>query len=438
MIRIVDCAVEDPFPLLAERRVHWDAQTQAVVAAIIDDVRHRGDEALLDNARKFDAPDLTTIWVSEEELAAASLAQPHAKAIGLATGRVRAYYEVQEGLLRGYGEDAKPGVWTLPAVQEGGGYIGWRHLSLASAGVYVPGGEAAYPSSVIMNAVPAQVAGVPRVTIATPARSDGTVHPAVLYSIRYIGLTQVLKVGGAAAIAAFALGTETVARVDKIVGPGNRFVNEAKRQLWGQVGLDGYAGPSEVCVLADDHANARWAAADLLTQIEHAADNSGFLVTLSRAKADEVLAEAEIQLGQSPRAPTMRAALRDHSLALVAKDMEHACEILNAIAPEHLSLSVDDPEQVLDKVRNAGCVLLGEFTPESAGDFCLGPSHTLPTSGAARFGGPVSVLDFMKIQSVSRLTKEGLESLLSTIEAFGEMEGFPAHARGAVLRFRDS
>ena len=298
----------------------------------------------------------------------------------------------------------------------------------------MPGGNAVYPSSVLMNVLPANWAGVARTFVTTPAGRDGALHPAVLVALRLADVTQAFKIGGAAAIAALALGTESVPRVDKIVGPGNRFVNEAKRQLWGQVGLDGYAGPSEVCVLADDEANDEFAAADLLTQVEHAPDNAGFLVCLSRAKLDAILAAAERQLKNAKREETMRAALRDHSLAIVARDLDEALEIVNAVAPEHLTLAVKDPEKAMEKVRNAGCILLGEHTPESAGDYCLGPSHTLPTSGAARWQSPVNVLDFLKVQSVARLSSADLQPLIPTIETLAEVEGFPAHGFGATVR----
>ena len=247
-------------------------------------------------------------------------------------------------------------------------------------------------------------------------------------------MIEVYKVGGAYAIAALALGTESIKPVDKIVGPGNRFVNEAKRQLWGRVGLDGYAGSSEVCVLADDKANASFAAADLLTQVEHAEDNAGFLVCTSRSKLDEILAEADRQMSGALREGTMRAALAHEGWAIVARDLSEALDLVNWIAPEHLSVATEDPENLLGRIQNAGCVLLGEWTPESAGDYAIGPSHTLPTAGAARFGSPVNVFDFVKVQSVSHLTRSELMELTPVIEAFGEMEGFPTHGHGATIR----
>jgi histidinol dehydrogenase len=428
---LVDATEEDPFARLKGRAIQYDADVAERVAHIIAEVRTHGDEALLASARRFDSPGLTSIVATEAEWATADLSDEHRDVLDLALERVMRFHRVQlETLTAAMEHDGTSWRWRLPEAD-----LSQRILPMASAGIYVPGGKGTYPSSVIMNAGPAVAAGVERVVVTTPARPDGTLHPAVLYAAHRLGVRDVVKVGGAAAVAALALGTQTVPRVDMIAGPGNRYVNEAKRQLWGQVGLDGYAGPSEVCVLVDDDANAAWAAADLLTQVEHAEDNAGFLVSLSRAKAEEVLDEAERQVRGAPREAILRAALRNHGLALVARDLAQACEIVDAIAPEHLTLSVRNPDEALARVRNAGCILLGEFTPESAGDFVLGPSHTLPTSGAARFQSPVNVVDFLKIQSVCRLDREQLEALLPAIEGFGAMEGFPAHARGGTIRF---
>lgn len=435
MTTIYNCSEVDPFVILRKRSLHRDSSTEKIVSEIIEAVRTRGDEALLESARRFDAPGLPSILVTQQEIEAAEVEDKVLEAIRTSASRVRAFHQMQAKVL--FGERIY-GWWKTPDLstdsQRGGLGLGQRFRPLTSAGVYVPGGNATYPSSVIMNAIPAQCAEVKNVFVTTPARQNGTLAPAVLVALREVGIQKAFKVGGAAAIAALALGTESISRVDKVVGPGNRFVNEAKRQLWGQVGLDGYAGPSEVAVLADDHANATFAAADLLTQIEHAPDNAGFLVTLSRAKADEILAEAERLMTGQPREAAMRAALKNESMVFIAKDLAQAVEIVNAIAPEHLTLAVEKPETVVDSIQNAGCVLLGEWTPESAGDFCLGPSHTLPTAGAARFGSPVNVLDFVKVQSVSRLDFATLEPLIPVIEAFGEFEEFPIHGHGATVR----
>jgi histidinol dehydrogenase len=451
MIKILDSSTDDVIAALRGRSVQRDDQTERIVKEIIDDVRQRGDEALLDNAQRFDAPNLESISVSDSEVWDVQLGEGLSRAILDAAGRIERFHREQfarltaglneitgdsydsDGIYRfnmpPYGQYG----WSLDPLR--GSRLGQRLLPVGSAGVYVPGGNAMYVSSVLMNAIPAACAGVDTIYVTTPARADGTLHPAILYAMNIGPLTvKPFKIGGAAAIAALALGTESVPRVDKIVGPGNRFVNEAKRQLWGQVGLDGYAGPSEVCVLADDDANDDFAAADLLTQVEHAPDNAGFLVCLSRAKLDAILASAQRQLQGAPRETTMRTALAGASLAIVAKDLDEALDIVNAIAPEHLTLAVREPERAMEKVKNAGCILLGEHTPESAGDYCLGPSHTLPTSGAARWQSPVNVLDFLKIQSVARLTPEELQPLIPTIEALAAIEGFPAHAKGASIR----
>lgn len=438
-MKIIDCKTEDPFALLKKRGSQRDAATEKIVAGIIADVRSRGDEALLETGRKFDSPSLQSLEVTAEELETATISERFLGAIRESLSRVRSFHQQQlEAITTGM-RPAGNGryVWLTQHGEPGTvpeGSFGQRLMPVLAAGVYVPGGKATYPSSVIMNAVPALVAGVQSVFVTTPAARDGNLNPAVLVALREVGVTRTFKVGGAAAIAALALGTETIPRVDKIVGPGNRFVNEAKRQLWGAVGLDGYAGPSEVGILADDSANARLAAADFLSQIEHAEDNAGFIVATSQAKVNEILAEVERQVTGTPREAIMRQAMADEAMVFIARDLNEACDVMNAIAPEHLSVAVDNLDAALAKIQNAGCVLLGEWTPESAGDFCLGPSHTLPTAGAARFGSPVNILDFLKVQSVSRLTREQLEPLIEVIEIFGEMEGFPTHGFGGTIR----
>ena len=449
-MKIIDTKVEDPRPALRARGVRYDQEVVDVVAAIIADVRKRGDAALLENARRFDSPSLETLLATQEEIDEAMPIAEHAFAIDHAIERVKEFHEMQlSALTSGWKESdfqsaevrRKSGQprhhvankrWTWKKPNEPG--IGQRLSPLTSAGIYVPGGNANYPSSVIMNVVPAQVAGVNVVTVATPARTDGSLSPAVLYAARYCGVAKVVKVGGAAAIAAMAIGTESVERSDKIAGPGNRYVNEAKRQLWGSVGIDGFAGPSEVCVMADETANAVFVAADYLTQIEHAADNVGLLICTSEAKLQEIQAEIERQLTGSARESTMRAAIADFGAGFLVRDLEEACELANLMAPEHLSLAVSNPDRIVGQIVNAGCVLIGEWTPESAGDYCAGPSHTLPTSTAARFGSPVNVLDFLKIQSLIQLDRTGVQGLIPTIEAFGQMEGFPAHGNGASKR----
>jgi len=464
MITILDTTTSDVFATIRQRSVHRSAETETVVSEMIEDVRQRGDEALLDSARRFDAPGLTKLVSEPADWAQAQVSAGTLQALERALYQVQAFHSQQLiALTQGWSPfELQPATerhaegqplhvlpnfeyrWEKHPLQHQGwkrsestGAVGQRLLPLRTVGAYVPGGNASYPSSVIMNVIPAQCAGVNAVFVTTPARRDGTLHPAVMAALAMCGVARAFCVGGAAAIAGLALGTESIPRVDKVVGPGNRFVNEAKRQLWGQVGLDGYAGPSEVAVLIDPTSRAKYAAADLLTQIEHAPDNAGFLVATNRAKLDETLAEVERQVAEAPREATFRQALAGASLAILARDEAEACAIINAIAPEHLSIATRDPEATMARIHNAGCVLLGEWSPESVGDFAAGPSHTLPTSGSARFGSPVNVLDFLKVQSVIRLSREDLTDLAPTVEAFGDMEGFPAHACGSRVRFED-
>jgi histidinol dehydrogenase len=451
MIRLFNTQTEDPRPFLSQRGVTFDSAISECVANTIEDVRRRGDEALLESARRFDAPDLTTLVASQAEVDEAMPLVDQSFALDHAIERVKAFHEAQlAAITAGWKKEdfqspderkqhGQPRhhvsnhrwTWNLTAEPE---MLGQRLSPLEKVGAYVPGGNATYPSSVIMNVVPAQVAGVNQVVVTTPARKDGSLAPALLYAARYCGVARVVKVGGAAAVAALAIGTESVPKVDKVVGPGNRYVNEAKRQLWGSVGVDGYAGPSEVCVLVDDTSNAKFAAADFLTQIEHASDNAGFLVGTSERAVQAVLHEVENQLSGAAREETMKAAMQDHGAAIVCRDLSEACEIVNMIAPEHLSIAVKDSGSALARIENAGCILIGEWTPESAGDYVAGPSHTLPTATAARFGSPVNVFDFLKMQSLLRFERSSFDELASTIEAFGEMEGFPAHGRGATIR----
>jgi histidinol dehydrogenase len=287
-----------------------------------------------------------------------------------------------------------------------------------------------------MNAIPALVAGVQDVILASPPKPDGTLNAAMLVAARLLGLQKILKAGGAVAMGALAYGWEGFERVDLVVGPGNAYVNEAKRQLWGAVGVDQYAAASEVCVWAHEDAPADLAAADWLTQIEHAADNVGVLIATCADHAQEIIEAAENQLAFAERRDSMRAALRDFGVVVVCPDPTQAVTFINAFAPEHLSILGDEASQWIGDIRNAGCIALGLSTPQSAGDYAAGPSHTLPTSGAARFGGPLNVQTFLKFQSLIHLAEEDLEALAPVIETMGQLEGFPAHANGASVRSR--
>jgi histidinol dehydrogenase len=432
---------------------------KSTVEQIITDVEKRGDEALLDSAKRFDSKELSSIHVSREELEEATVEAKLFESIRFALKRVQYFHLNQlEVILQGWwGSQLSliPDILELKLPRKpidvrwaisrepsrvAGFYprseklgIGQRLLSLEKVGVYVPGGRAIYPSSVIMNAGPATVAQVPFVMVATPSRRDGLLHPAVLTAIREVGVNQTVKVGGAAAIAAMALGTESVPRVDKIVGPGNQFVNEAKRQLWGRCGFDGYAGPSEVAVLVDQYSNARFAALDLLTQIEHAPNNVAFLVSTSESKLLEIKNECEslFEFAQDPAG--IRTAYSS-SVSILVSDLDEAADVINEIAPEHLSISLENPQKILPRVQSAGCVLLGDGSAESAGDYLAGPSHTLPTGGAARWQSPVNIMEFLKFQSVIETNFEEISELSEHIDRLARIEGFPIHAMDATGR----
>ena len=462
MRRLV-CGQEDVLQILRRGRIERDATLEAGVAAILADVRERGDAALLDAARRFDAPDLHTLKVTAEELETATLDRKPYEALRTALWRVRRFHiqqlEVLLGAWYGFstahmtdvldlgsprppiaarwaiGDRPNPDPRRFPTAPTFG--VGQIVRSLDSAGIYVPGGGATYPSSVVMNATPAAVAMVGRIAVTTPARKDGTLAGAVLVALRESGANEVFKVGGAAAIAALAYGTESIARVDKIAGPGNKYVTEAKRQLWGVVGLDGYAGPSEVLVLADETARPEVAATDLLTQIEHAPDNVAYLVAVGPDVIEPILTATETLLNDAPRADIMRAALMG-SFAVEARDLPEAVAVANTVACEHVSLALRDPERALRDLRHGGCVLLGETSPEAAGDYLAGPSHTLPTGGAARWQSPLNAMDFLKFQSVIGLSLEELRELAPSIAEIGALEGLPLHGGAGLMRLENA
>ena len=442
-MRIIDARREDPFDALKSRTPTCDEAVGRAVEEIIEDVRKRGDQALLDNARKFDAPGIESIQVTADEIDSASVPPEQARAIEVAAERVLDFHTRQYEALVSGEQPTESGAGRAREWYAGGrfaGRVGRRYVPIDTVGVYAPRGTAGYPSSIIMNVLPAKAAHVRDTVVTTPAGPDGKLSPAVLVALRTVRYSEgfrAFKVGGAAAIAALALGTESVPRVDKVVGPGNKFVNEAKRQFWGTVGLDGYAGPSEVCVLADATANAKFAAADILTQIEHASDNCAYLVCDDEPKLREILSEIDAQATGAPREKVLREALAGEGMAFLAASKSQALDIVNAVAVEHLTIMTADPEKDMLKIQNAGCIFLGDWSAEAAGDFCVGPSHTLPTAGAARFDSPVNVLTFLKVQSGVRLTREQMADLAPVVETFGAMEGFPAHARGAACRFEE-
>lgn len=414
-----------------DRKPSFDATLVRSVAQTIEEVSLRGAEAVLEHTRRFDSSSCDSVIAEIPK--EVDLPEEHQNAIRSAIERVTAFHEIQlETLTEGMTALGDGWGWRAFSDDEReSGMVGQRLLPMASAGIYVPGGKAAYPSSVVMNVVPARVAGVQRIVVATPPAKDGSIPAPVLFACRELGVDAVLNAGGASAIAATALGIDGCDRVDVIAGPGNRYVNEAKRQLWGTVGLDSYAGPSEVCVVVDEGSDARSAALDLLTQIEHAEDNVAVLVGLSQASVDRVLEEVDSLLVTATRSASMVRALQDQGVAIVCETIDEACEAVNRFAPEHLALHVEDPQVFLQQVRNAGAVMMGRWTAQSIADYCEGPSHTLPTSGGARFASPVNVMTFLRLSSVSMLEQEDAAHLAPIAKAFGEMEGLPLHGQAA-------
>ncbi|MER3413790.1 MAG: histidinol dehydrogenase [Armatimonadota bacterium] len=402
-------------------------EAERAARKIVEQVRFLGESALLDYTRKFDAPDIQSIKVSEQELSDAQTTV--AEEILFAIARVRRFHKEQMRVLS-QGWDAS-GAWAFE--DEHGNRMGQKLVPIRRVGVYVPGGKADYPSSVVMNCVPALIAGVEQIVVCCPPNRDSSLPSSVLFACAELGIHEVYKLGGAQAIAAMAFGVG-MERVDKIVGPGNAYVNAAKRMVWGLVGLDCYAGPSEVCILADDGASPDWVAADLLTQLEHGEDCAGFVIALSEELLESVKAETLKQAKTAQRRDIILAALRDHSAFFLANNREDACDLANRIAPEHLTLMVREPEDWLPLVRCAGCVYLGDRTPQAAGDYLLGASHTLPTARAARFASPLSVLEFLKVMSVSRMCNAGLSALAAPTIALAESERLPSHADGVRKR----
>jgi histidinol dehydrogenase len=395
-----------------------------VVRAIIADVVARGDAALIDYTQRFDRLSLTpeTLRVTDGELEAAAAAcdAETLQALHLAKERIETYHAAQKPA------DTR----TTDAL---GVTMGWRWTAVEAAGLYVPGGTASYPSSVLMNAVPARVAGVERVVMVAPT-PDGKVNPLVLAAAKVAGVDEVYRIGGAQAIAALAYGTATIAPVAKIVGPGNAYVAAAKRRVFGQVGIDMIAGPSEVLILADGDANPDWVAADLLAQAEHDTAAQAILVTDSPALADAVEAAVERALATMSRAEIARASWRDYGAIVVVPDLEAAIPLVDRLAPEHLEIETADPERLAAKVRNAGSIFLGAHTPEAIGDYVGGPNHVLPTARSARFSSGLSVLDFMKRSSILSCTPDALRALGPAAIALGKSEGLDGHARSVAIR----
>ena len=415
---------EARFTALLSAKRESAPEVDEAVAAIIAEVRARGDAALIDFTERFDRLRLTpeTLRISEAEIDAAVAAAPaeEVRALELAAERIAAYHERQRP------EDAR---WTDPA----GAELGWRWTAVDAAGLYVPGGLASYPSSLLMNAIPAKVAGVGRLAVCLPT-PGGEVNPLVLAAARLAGVTELYRIGGAQAVAALAYGTETVRPVDKITGPGNAWVAAAKRRVFGTVGIDMIAGPSEILVIADAGQNPDWIAMDLMSQAEHDESAQSILITPDAGLAEAVARAVEGLLGRLARREIAGASWRDNGAVIVTRDLSEAAELANRIAPEHLEILTDDPEQVAAGIRHAGAIFLGPWTPEAIGDYVGGPNHVLPTARSARFSSGLSVLDFMKRTTVARLTPGALARVGPAAETLGHAEGLEAHALSVRLR----
>lgn len=401
----------------------FNANALTAAAEIVQDVRNRGDEALREYTSRFDGVDLEDFRVSQEAIdeAIAQIDPELQRALQHAARQIREFHERQV-------EQS----WFH--VREDGALVGSKVEPIEAVGIYVPGGRALYPSSVMMNAIPAHVAGVSRIACVTPPTKDGSLDPAILEACRISGVSEIYSIGGAQAVAALAYGTESIAPVSKITGPGNAYVAAAKKIVSGDVGIDMIAGPSEVCVVADETADPRMVAIDLMAQAEHDPLASCYLVVFSEAYANQVEAAIKEHLARSTRADITRASLDDQGLVVIAPSMDQALEAVNVIAPEHLEMHVEQAIDYLGAIKNAGAIFLGEYTPEAVGDYVAGPNHTLPTGGTATFSSPLSVQDFVKKSSVIQYTRRALEQDGASIVAIADREGLWAHAESVRLR----
>ena len=421
MIRILNSREVSRDEIFA--RVMPSFNVEEIVTDIIANVRKNGDKALYEYAEKFDKVKLSSLEVTEEEIAEAfALVEPNfIRILEDAEKNIRAFHEKQ--------------VRNSFIMDNGNGAVmGQKVMPIEKVGLYVPGGTAAYPSTVLMDSVPAKIAGCREIVMVTPPGKDGKVNPAILAAAKVAGVTRIFKVGGAQAVAALAYGTESVPAVYKIVGPGNAFVAEAKKQVYGKVSIDMIAGPSEILIVADGTCDARVVAADMLSQAEHDKLASAVLVTDSEALANAVSAELERQIPLLPRAEIARESIDIHGKIILAENLAEAIEISNEIAPEHLELCMDNPFDYLDAITNAGSIFMGKNCPEALGDYMAGPNHTLPTSGTAKFSSPLSVDDFVKKTQFTYFTKSALAKVADDVAFFAEKEGLSAHARSAISR----
>lgn len=407
-------------------RVVPEMDVAGIVSEIIRDVRKFGDEALLQYCQRFDRVKLNNLEVSQEEIEEA-VAQVDPEFLQILT-------EAAENIKSFHSHQVRNSFIT----QRDGVILGQKVTPIENVGIYVPGGTAAYPSTVLMDTIPAKIAGCSQIVMVTPPSRDGSVNPAILAAAKIAGVDRIFKVGGAQAVAALAYGTQSVPKVDKIVGPGNAFVAEAKRQVFGVVAIDMIAGPSEILIVADSASDPAHVAADMLSQAEHDKLASAVLVTDSVALAQAVQQELEVQLAKLPRQEIARASIDNNGKIIVADDLKTVIDIANEIAPEHLELMVDNPFDYLDGIRNAGSIFMGRNCPEALGDYFAGPNHTLPTSGTARFSSPLSVDDFVKKSQFTYYTEQALHSCAKKVAGFANQEGLQAHAASALIRTEES
>ena len=425
-VRLTKDSQRDLLDSLLKRSPNNYGQYESVVADIIANVREKGDKAVFDYTSQFDKcncnADNIRVTDAEIEKACAEADAAFTAVMEKSAENIRKFHRRQ---LKNSWIDTKPD----------GSLLGQRILPIAVSGVYVPGGKAAYPSSVLMNVIPAKVAGVERIIMTTPAGADGSVNPGTLVAAKIAGVDEIYKVGGAQAIAAMAFGTESIPKVDKITGPGNIFVALAKKACFGYVSIDSIAGPSEILVIADESANPRYVAADLLSQAEHDELASAILITTDEGVAKEVEKQIEGFLQELSRADIIKKSLDNYGYILLADSLDSAVDAANAIASEHLEILTKDPYQVMTKIRNAGAIFLGAYSSEPLGDYYAGPNHILPTNGTARFFSPLNVDDFMKKTSLISYSREALEQAHKEIELFAEQEGLTAHANSIRVRF---
>lgn len=424
MIRIVDYKDIDRSEILERKENVFNVAD--AVSEIIENVKKKGDSALFEYCSKFDKVDLERLEVTQAEIDEAfSLVEPEF---------IEILKEAKENIYAFHSRQVRN---SFLINDKDGVVIGQKVIPIEKVGLYVPGGTAAYPSSVLMNAIPAKIAGCAQIVMVTPPSKDGSVNPAILAAAKVAGVDRIFKVGGAQAVAALAYGTESVPAVDKIVGPGNAFVAEAKKQVFGRVAIDMIAGPSEILVIADGTCNPAYVAADLLSQAEHDKNATAVLVTDSRELASAVAAELEVQIDMLSRKEIARVSVDNNGKIIITDSIDEAIEVANGLAPEHLEICVDEPFKYLDKIRNAGSVFMGKYCPEALGDYFSGPNHTLPTSGTARFSSPLSVDDFVKKTQFSYYTEDALARVARKVEFFANKEGLGAHAKSAVIRIED-